>query len=76
MEQGLRELFHLDLLEAGIDVARRGMTALSLPVGKAELQRYVAGRGRVRACPRRPIARRGGDVSGRRRLRPCRRLRP
>ncbi len=42
VEEGLRELFFLDLLEAGIYVARRGMTALSLPVGEAELQRYVA----------------------------------
>ena len=41
-EEGLRELFFLDMMEAGIYVARRGMTALSLPVGEAELQRYVA----------------------------------
>lgn len=41
-EEGLRELFFLDMMEAGIYVARRGMTALSLPVGEAELSRYVA----------------------------------
>jgi len=42
VEEGLRELFFLDMMEASIYVARRGMTALSLPVGEAELRRYVA----------------------------------
>jgi glutamate-1-semialdehyde 2,1-aminomutase len=32
----LRELLFFDLLERGIHVARRGMVALSLPVGDAE----------------------------------------
>jgi glutamate-1-semialdehyde 2,1-aminomutase len=41
-EEALRELFFLDLLAAGIYVARRGMVALSLPVGEAELARFVA----------------------------------
>jgi glutamate-1-semialdehyde 2,1-aminomutase len=41
-EDGLRELFFLDLLDAGLYIARRGMAALSLPVGQAELDRFVA----------------------------------
>lgn len=41
-EEGVRELFFLDLMAAGIYIARRGMTALSLPVGEAECARYVA----------------------------------
>lgn len=39
-EEGVRELFFFDMLEAGIYLARRGMVALSLPVGEAELDRY------------------------------------
>ena len=41
-EEGLRELFFFDVLEQGIYLARRGMSALSLPVGAADLDRYVA----------------------------------
>jgi len=41
-EEGLRELFFLDMMKAGIYIARRGMVALSLPVGEAELLRYIA----------------------------------
>ena len=41
-EEQLRELFFFDMLEAGIYLARRGMVALSLPVGEAELDRFVA----------------------------------
>ncbi len=41
-EEALRELFFLDLMAAGIYIARRGMVALSLPVGDAECARYVA----------------------------------
>ena len=41
-EEGLRELFFLDMMDAGIYIARRGMAALSLPVGDAERARYVA----------------------------------
>ena len=41
-EEGLRELFFLDMMAAGIYIARRGMVALSLPVGDAEGARYVA----------------------------------
>ena len=37
----LRELFHLDMLERGFYLARRGMIALSLEVGDAELDRFV-----------------------------------
>jgi glutamate-1-semialdehyde 2,1-aminomutase len=40
-EEGLRELFFFDMMEAGIYIARRGMVTLSLPVGDAEVQRYV-----------------------------------
>jgi glutamate-1-semialdehyde 2,1-aminomutase len=40
-EEGLRELFFLDMMKAGIYIARRGMVALSLPVGEAELLRYI-----------------------------------
>lgn len=40
-EDGLRELFFLDLMAAGIYIARRGMVAMSLPVGEAECARYV-----------------------------------
>ncbi len=39
-EEGARELFFFDMLEAGIYLARRGMVALSLPVGDAELDRF------------------------------------
>jgi glutamate-1-semialdehyde 2,1-aminomutase len=41
-EEALRELFFFDMLEAGIYIARRGMVALSLPVGDADLQRFIA----------------------------------
>jgi glutamate-1-semialdehyde 2,1-aminomutase len=41
-EEGLRELFFLDMMKAGIYIARRGMVALSLPVGEAEITRYIA----------------------------------
>ena len=40
-EDGLRELFFLDMLAAGLYLARRGMVALSLPVGAAELDRFT-----------------------------------
>jgi glutamate-1-semialdehyde 2,1-aminomutase len=40
-EDGLRELFFLDMMKAGIYIARRGMVALSLPVGEPELLRYI-----------------------------------
>jgi glutamate-1-semialdehyde 2,1-aminomutase len=41
-EDKLRELLFLDMLAAGIYLARRGMAALSLPVGDADCARYVA----------------------------------
>ncbi len=41
-EEQLRELFFFDMLDAGIYLARRGMVALSLPVGEAELDRFTA----------------------------------
>ncbi|MBR0653868.1 aspartate aminotransferase family protein [Plastoroseomonas arctica] len=41
-EEGLRELFFLDMMSAGIYIARRGMVALSLPVGESESAQYVA----------------------------------
>jgi glutamate-1-semialdehyde 2,1-aminomutase len=40
-EEALRELLFLDLMAAGIYAARRGLAALSLPVGEAEMTRYV-----------------------------------
>lgn len=40
-EDALRELLFLDLMAAGIYAARRGMVAMSLPVGDAECRRYV-----------------------------------
>jgi glutamate-1-semialdehyde 2,1-aminomutase len=40
-EEALRELFFFDLMEGGVYIARRGATALSLPVGDAECRRYV-----------------------------------
>jgi glutamate-1-semialdehyde 2,1-aminomutase len=42
LQEGLRELFFFDLLDAGVYLARRGMVALSLPVGRAEIDRFVA----------------------------------
>jgi len=41
-EEQMRELFFLDLLAAGVYIARRGMVALSLPVGDADCARFVA----------------------------------
>ncbi len=40
-EEQRRELFFLDMLAAGIYLARRGMVALSLPVGAAETARFI-----------------------------------
>jgi glutamate-1-semialdehyde 2,1-aminomutase len=37
----LKELFFFDLLHRGIHLARRGMVALSLPVGDAECDQFV-----------------------------------
>lgn len=39
-DQGLKELLFLDLLERGFYIARRGMVALSLVVGEAELAAF------------------------------------
>jgi glutamate-1-semialdehyde 2,1-aminomutase len=41
-EEALRELYFFDLLAAGIYIARRGMIAMSLPIGEAECDRVVA----------------------------------
>jgi glutamate-1-semialdehyde 2,1-aminomutase len=41
-EEALRELFFFDMLASGIYLARRGMIALSLPVGEPELDRLAA----------------------------------
>ena len=41
-EDGLRELFFFDMLAGGIYIARRGMVALSLPVGQGDIDRFVA----------------------------------
>ncbi len=40
-EEGLLELFFFDLLQAGIYLARRGMVAMSLPVGEPECERFA-----------------------------------
>lgn len=40
-EEALRELFFFDMLASGIYLAKRGMIALSLPVGEAELERLA-----------------------------------
>lgn len=39
-DQGMKELLFLDLLERGFYIARRGMIALSLAVGEAELAAF------------------------------------
>lgn len=41
-EELMRELFFLDMLAAGLYIARRGMVALSLPVSDADCARLVA----------------------------------
>jgi glutamate-1-semialdehyde 2,1-aminomutase len=41
-EEALRELYFFDLLAAGVYIARRGMVAMSLPIGEAECDRLVA----------------------------------
>jgi glutamate-1-semialdehyde 2,1-aminomutase len=40
-DAALRELFFFDLLARGVHIARRGMVALSLPVGDAECDLFV-----------------------------------
>ncbi|RWK55907.1 aminotransferase class III-fold pyridoxal phosphate-dependent enzyme [Mesorhizobium sp.] len=40
-EDRLRELFFLDMVQAGFYLARRGMIALSLPVRQSDLDRFV-----------------------------------
>jgi len=58
-EEELRELFFFDMLAAGIYLARRGMVALSLPVGEAEMDRFVAAVGEF-AESRAALLRAGG----------------
>lgn len=41
-DQALRELFFFDMLERGFYMARRGMMALSLEIGDAELEAFCA----------------------------------
>ncbi len=41
-DAGLRELFHLDMLDRGFYLARRGMIALSLEIGTGEMDAFVA----------------------------------
>jgi glutamate-1-semialdehyde 2,1-aminomutase len=41
-DQKLKELFFFDMLAHGIWLARRGMMALSLPIGDAECDRLAA----------------------------------
>ncbi|MBY3468764.1 aminotransferase class III-fold pyridoxal phosphate-dependent enzyme [Rhizobium laguerreae] len=40
-EEALKELFFFDMLDAGIYLARRGMTALSLPTTKRDLVQFT-----------------------------------
>jgi glutamate-1-semialdehyde 2,1-aminomutase len=40
-EEQLRELFFFDMLAAGIYIARRGMVALTLPIGDADCARFA-----------------------------------
>jgi len=61
-EDGLRELFFLDMLAAGIYVARRGMSALSLPVSEADCARYIAAVGEFVAARRPLLAAAGRQV--------------
>ncbi|MDJ0389074.1 aminotransferase class III-fold pyridoxal phosphate-dependent enzyme [Roseomonas sp. E05] len=60
-EEALRELFFFDMLAAGIYLARRGMVALSLPVGEAEMARFVAAVGEF-AESRAELLRAGGPA--------------
>jgi glutamate-1-semialdehyde 2,1-aminomutase len=39
-DSDMRELFYLDMLQAGFYLARRGMIALSLEVGEAEIDAF------------------------------------
>ncbi len=55
-EDKLRELFFFDMLAGGLYLARRGMAALSLPVGDADCARYVAAVEEF-ASARRPLLR-------------------
>ncbi|MGM4884471.1 MULTISPECIES: aspartate aminotransferase family protein [Rhizobium] len=41
-EEALKELFFFDMLDAGIYIARRGMTALSLPTTERDLAHFTA----------------------------------
>lgn len=41
-EDALREIYFLDLMAAGIYIARRGMIAMSLPIGDAECDSLVS----------------------------------
>jgi glutamate-1-semialdehyde 2,1-aminomutase len=41
-EDALRELYFFDLLAQGIYIARRGMIAMSLPIGAAECESLLA----------------------------------
>jgi len=40
-DQRLRDLFFFDMVEAGIYLARRGLIALALPIGDAEIEQVV-----------------------------------
>jgi glutamate-1-semialdehyde 2,1-aminomutase len=40
--QQLLKLFHLDMIDAGIYLARRGFVALSLPMREADTDRFEA----------------------------------
>ncbi len=57
----LVDLMHLDLIAAGIYTARRGMSVLSLPMGAAEFDRYMAGFEEFLDA-RRPVIERAGEM--------------
>lgn len=40
-DEALRELFFMDMMAEGIYLARRGMVAMSLPIGAPEMARFV-----------------------------------
>ncbi|MES0173977.1 aminotransferase class III-fold pyridoxal phosphate-dependent enzyme [Mesorhizobium sp. M0006] len=44
-EEALKELFFFDMLDAGVYIARRGMTALSLPTSERDLVQFTAALG-------------------------------
>ena len=63
--RGLGELFFLEMLHRGIHLARRGMVALSLPVGDKEMSAFLAAVEQF-TTDHRDLLTAGGDLSVRR----------